>query len=305
MKLFIGIFMRDAISRFFLAAVSGFLVFCGSIATQAQSTIANYDFNAGSSYATLTPTLLPGVTATASSTQAFATFGGTATAAGAFITNATAGNAIAMNDSSGTNTKYFQFDIAGVAPYSQYKVYFQAQRSGTGATTATLAYSPTGCAGPFTNFGTPQTVGTTFATTTPTVFDLSAIGALNNQANVCFRILASGASGTGTLRIDNFQVQGVLPPSGASVNVGGRATDEFGNGISRIRIVMTNSSGATRYALTNLLGYYVFHDVEVGETYIFEASSKRYQFANPLQVVSVEDEVRNVNFSAFSGFVKR
>lgn len=176
-----------------------------------QVTIVNYDFNAGTSYPTLTPTLASGVTATASSTQAFTTFGGTATAAGAFTNNATAGQALAMADSSGTNTKYFQFDIGGVSTFSKYKIYFQTQRSGTGATTATVAYSSTGCAGTFTNFGTTQTVATAFATSTPTVIDLSAVSALDNQANVCFRVLAGGASGTGTLRLDNFQIQAQAP----------------------------------------------------------------------------------------------
>jgi hypothetical protein len=194
--------------RFFttLSAIVFCTLFTSAIAF-GQVTIVNYDFNAGTTYPTLTPTLASGVTSTASSTQAFITFGGTASAAGAFTNNATAGNALAMSDSSGANTKYFQFDIGGVSTYSKYKVYFQGQRSASGATTATVAYSSTGCAGAFTNFGTTQTVATAFATSTPTVFDLSAISALDNQANVCFRILASGASGAGTLRIDNFQIQ--------------------------------------------------------------------------------------------------
>jgi Putative Ig domain/Carboxypeptidase regulatory-like domain len=171
-----------------------------------QTTIVNYDFNTGTSYPTLTPIVEPGVTAIASSTQTFSTVGGIATGAGAFTVNATAGTAITMTDSSGTNTKYYQFDIGGVSTFAKYKIYFQGQRSNTGAQTATIAYSSTGCAGAFTNFATTMTVATGFATSTPTLFDLTSISALDNQANVCFRVLASGASGTGTFRIDNFQV---------------------------------------------------------------------------------------------------
>jgi hypothetical protein len=205
-------FTRRFMKRLFttLSAIVFCTLFTSAIAF-GQVTIVNYDFNAGTNYPTLTPALASGVTAAASSTQPFATVGGTVSGAGAFTTNATAGTAVTMADSSGTNTKYYQFDIGGVATYSKYKVYFQGQRSATGATTASVAYSSTGCAGAFTIFGTSQVVATAFATSSPTVFDLSAISALDNQANVCFRILAAGASGAGTFRIDNFQIQAQTP----------------------------------------------------------------------------------------------
>ncbi len=179
------------------------------------TTIVNYDFNTGTSYATLSPTVTSGVTSTASSTEAFATFGGTASGANAFASNATAGNAIAMNNSNGTNTKYFQFQLGGasLSTYSSYKVYAQGQRSSSGAQTATLAYSTDGTT--FTNFGTTQSIGTSFS---ELQFDVSAVSAINSQSAVYFRILASGATGTGTFRIDNFQVQansvaGLTPPT--------------------------------------------------------------------------------------------
>lgn len=186
------------------------------LSTQAAVTIVNYDFNTGTSYATLTPTLASGVTSTVSSSPTtFTTFAGTATTAAAFTQNSTAGNAIAFSDSSGANTKYFQFQLGGasLSTYSSYKLYFQSQRSTTGAQTITIAYSTDGTN--FTNFGTTQTVATAFSSTTPLVFDLSGITALNNQSNIYFRLYASGASGTGSLRVDNFQVQA---DNGASAN---------------------------------------------------------------------------------------
>src|SRR6185436_14287964 len=89
------------------------------------TTIANYDFNAGSSYATLTPALASGTTSAASSTQSFATGPGTATDASAFTANATAGRGMTLLDSSGNNTQYFQFQLGGASlpSYRHYKVY--------------------------------------------------------------------------------------------------------------------------------------------------------------------------------------
>jgi uncharacterized repeat protein (TIGR01451 family) len=178
----------------------------GIPASMAITTIVNYDFNAGSSYATLTPTLAAGVLSQASSTEAFSAQGGTATSGAAFTANATAGNAIEMSNSSGTNTRNFQFALTGssLPTYSSYKVYLQARRNATGAQTVTLAYSTDGVN--FTNFPTTLSLPTqdVFAAQ---VFDLSAITALNGRNIVYFQVRASGASGTGSLRIDNFQVQ--------------------------------------------------------------------------------------------------
>lgn len=193
----------------------------GTVTATAASaaTLVNYDFNSGTSYATLAPVTATNVSVTASSTEAFATFGGVATTAAAFATNPTAGNAVAMNNSSGTSTKYFQFALGGadLSTYGSYKVYVQAQRSNAGAQLVTLAYSTNGST--FTNAVTTLVPGN--GSFVAQVFDLTAITALNLQSSVTFRLLASGASGSGTLRIDNFQVQAVGGGAvGAGITVG-------------------------------------------------------------------------------------
>ncbi|MES2732138.1 MAG: T9SS type A sorting domain-containing protein [Bacteroidota bacterium] len=117
-----------------------------------------------------------------------------------------------MANSSGTNTRHFQFHLNGdsLASYSSFKVYLQAQRSLTGAQTVTLAYSVNGSG--YINLPTtfPLPVEGSFY---EMVFDLPNIPAINNPITLDFRLLASGASGTGSLRIDNFQVQGSSPSS--------------------------------------------------------------------------------------------
>ncbi|HEY6977223.1 MAG TPA: T9SS type A sorting domain-containing protein [Chitinophagaceae bacterium] len=187
---------------------------CLSFNTYSQITIVNYDFNSGTSYDSLTPALVPGITSIASSTEAFDTLNGEVTTATAFTANSTPGNAIAMNNSSGNNTNYFQFQLGGSSlnNYTNYKIYLQARRSNTGATTITVAYSTDGTN--FINFGTASTGNGSF---NATIIDFSGIPALNNRSTIYFRLLASGASGSGTLRVDNFEIQAALS-TGATIS---------------------------------------------------------------------------------------
>ncbi len=180
-------------------------ILIGSTGVYSQTTIVNYDFNQGTSYSTLSPNLVSNITSSASSTETWQSYTGISSGINAFTVNSVAGNAIAMTSSSGTNTRYFQFLLGGsdLATYTSYKVYMQAQRSATGASTIALAYSTDGTN--YINFATTQSPGNGFFEQCQ--FDLSAISALNLKSAVYFRILASGASGSGTLRIDNFQVR--------------------------------------------------------------------------------------------------
>ena len=172
------------------------------------TTIVNYDFNSGATYPALAPSLAANITCAATSTEMFATITGTATGGTAFTANAT-GPALSMSNSSGNNARYFQFQLGGAAlsDNSNYKIYFQSTRSNTGAQTITLAYSTDNIT--YNNFTTTVTVTTSFA---PTILDLSSIIALNNQSTIYFRLLANGASGSGSLTIDNFQIQGQTTP---------------------------------------------------------------------------------------------
>ncbi len=85
-------------------------------------------------------------------------------------------------------------------------------------------------------------------------------------------------------------------PTAASVSIGGRVSDSFGNAISRARVSMTTPSGETRYARTSSFGYYRFDEVEVGQTYVFNVNAKQLQFQP--QVISINDAVTDLNFTA-------
>jgi hypothetical protein len=90
----------------------------------------------------------------------------------------------------------------------------------------------------------------------------------------------------------------LLPPTASTVFVGGRVTTATGHGISKAMVTMTNSAGEQRIVLTNSFGYYRFAEVEVGETYTFTVSSKRYSFSQPTRILSVIEETFDINFVA-------
>ena len=174
----------------------------------AQTVIVNYDFNSANAYPVAPVATAPNVNsvATSSSNVAFATAMGVASGTGAYAVNAV-GPALNMPNSSGNNTKYFQFDLTGadLPKYAAFKIYLQGRRSNTGAATLTLQYSVNG--GSYGTFGNTYAPGN--ASFTERNFDLSDIPDLNKLNSLSFRLLASGASGNGTLQIDNFQVQAV------------------------------------------------------------------------------------------------
>ncbi len=95
-----------------------------------------------------------------------------------------------------------------------------------------------------------------------------------------------------------FVVAEILAPTAANVSVSGRVVDVRGRGISKARISITAPNGEMRNAITNSFGYYRFDEVEVGQTYVVSVRSKRYQFSNPVQVITLMDELTDLIFTA-------
>jgi len=107
----------------------------------------------------------------------------------------------------------------------------------------------------------------------------------------------------GQLQGSRFSVQNGfwtfnLTPTAASVSIGGRVTTSNGQGIRNVRVVLTRLNGSMRFSTTNFFGFYRFDDVMVGETYILTVFSKRFVFSNPTQIISVSEELNNLNFVA-------
>lgn len=109
--------------------------------------------------------------------------------------------------------------------------------------------------------------------------------------------IAQNTIGPGFCEFDDISVTN-FTPTAAEVSVGGRVVTAYGIGISNVFVSMTDSFGVTRTAVTGSLGYYSFSDVPVGQTYTISVSSKRYEFANPVQAITVQNAIDNVDFVA-------
>ena len=66
----------------------------------------------------------------------------------------------------------------------------------------------------------------------------------------------------------------ILAPTAAPVTVSGRVVDNFGRGISKVGLTLTDMHGDGRYATTSTFGYYQFSDVRAGESYVVSVRSK-------------------------------
>ncbi|MDQ4122885.1 MAG: carboxypeptidase regulatory-like domain-containing protein [Acidobacteriota bacterium] len=87
-----------------------------------------------------------------------------------------------------------------------------------------------------------------------------------------------------------------LEPTAASVSVGGKVLSSTGRAIFGATVYLTDREGNTRQTTTNSFGYYRFHDISVGETYVLNVFSKRYAFVP--QLMTITDETFNLNFIA-------
>jgi hypothetical protein len=85
-------------------------------------------------------------------------------------------------------------------------------------------------------------------------------------------------------------------PTAAPVSVSGRVIRADGGGIAKARVELIGPGGEKLVALTNPFGYYHFDGVVAGSTYILSVSSKQYRFANNPRVISVLDELAEIDF---------
>ncbi len=100
-------------------------------------------------------------------------------------------------------------------------------------------------------------------------------------------------AGPGRLEVDNVRT---LAPTAANVSIGGRITDNGKTSIPRAMVTLTDSNGNSRTVISNLFGHYKFDEVQAGETYVLVANHGKYTFADNPRVISVEDNLSNVDF---------
>lgn len=84
----------------------------------------------------------------------------------------------------------------------------------------------------------------------------------------------------------------------ANASISGKVGTASGLGIKNARVVITLPNGEKRMASTNSFGYYRVSDLAAGETYVVQVNSKRFSFANPTRVVSLNGNLDNYDFIA-------
>lgn len=90
----------------------------------------------------------------------------------------------------------------------------------------------------------------------------------------------------------------IMPPTAATVSVGGRILTAYGQGIRNTRVSLTDAAGNTRNVITGSFGYYHFDEVAAGQTVILSVAAKRYAFTNPTRLITVIDEIGDADFIA-------
>jgi Carboxypeptidase regulatory-like domain len=89
-----------------------------------------------------------------------------------------------------------------------------------------------------------------------------------------------------------------LAPTAAQVSISGKVITSNGEGIRNVRVTLTSGNGLIRTMQTTSFGNFRFEEIAVGQTYILEVSSKKFVFANPTRVLSVQDEITDADFVA-------
>jgi Lysozyme like domain/CARDB/Carboxypeptidase regulatory-like domain/Divergent InlB B-repeat domain len=88
-----------------------------------------------------------------------------------------------------------------------------------------------------------------------------------------------------------------LVPTAANAAISGRVSTASGRAISNATLVIEGGNLSERkYARTNAFGHYRFQDLEVGQTYIVSVAAKRYSFANPTRVITLNEDLTGEDF---------
>lgn len=122
-----------------------------------------------------------------------------------------AGNSVSLNGWNG-GASYFQFTLDATG-YQNLVLSWAGNRSGSGPTNLVLRYSSDG-GSTFTDFTTiPSNNLVNYSTTQ----DLSSVTSLNNNSLDVFRLVGVDAAAGGTLKIDNFTIDGTAIPEPSTV----------------------------------------------------------------------------------------
>lgn len=91
----------------------------------------------------------------------------------------------------------------------------------------------------------------------------------------------------------------LLPLSAGPATVEGRVVTSDGRGIKNALIEVTGGNlTEPRYVITNTFGFYRIPDLESGQSYVFAVRAKKYNFRENPIFISVEQDLRGIDFVA-------
>lgn len=83
-----------------------------------------------------------------------------------------------------------------------------------------------------------------------------------------------------------------------TASITGRVINAQGRGIRNAQMTLTNSVGEVRAVITGPVGMYKFVDVPLGQTYTLRVQSRRFTFAQPVQTITLNGNLSDVNFTS-------
>lgn len=134
-----------------------------------------------------------------------------------------------------------------------------------------------------TNPGTVTNINSLFGVLTP--------AQANGNWLVCAFDFSTPDGGTVGATSINFSI---FTAAGASIS--GRVVTMGGRGVAGVPVIVTDSAGNSRTAISNSFGAYYFESNNVGETYVITANHKKYQFQNPTQIVNLSESISGLDF---------
>jgi uncharacterized delta-60 repeat protein len=148
-------------------------------------------------------------------------------------------------------------------------------------------------------YNTNGTLDTSFdgdgvATTEFNVFNVNRAHATASQSDGKILVAGVGDFSEGFAIV---RFNGGLAPTAAESSISGRVTTASGRGIRNVVIQINGGNLAEpKYARTNEFGYYRFTGLDAGQTYVLNVSSKRYSFANPTRVITLNEDLTDEDF---------
>ncbi|MGI8409068.1 MAG: carboxypeptidase-like regulatory domain-containing protein, partial [Pyrinomonadaceae bacterium] len=101
------------------------------------------------------------------------------------------------------------------------------------------------------------------------------------------------------LAIDDLFITPRAGTLAADVSLGGRIVTSNGRGIRNVVVIVSgNNLKEPKSAKTGAFGYYNFEDLSAGATYIVTVNSKRFGFQIPSRVITLHDQIADVDFIA-------